>query len=1213
MQKYLLTGLNLILFLVNLCAQQLLTAPYQLSSEQETNIKDLPGLFIQRLAPCNRQDIIDDFNTVYRTSEVTTAQLGWTGSVATCTPGTTSDSAKTKTLNRINYFRKLAGLTNYVVFDQNAYELNCQSAALIMNANSDLSHSPPTNWLCWTQAGSNGAGSSNLALGAHASGAISLYMIDPGGGNEPAGHRRWILYSRATKFGTGSTSSNAANALFVFGPTATPPSLPAFIAYPCEGFFPRSLTPTRWSFGIPGANFSNAVVEVKDETGASVSITQHAYQTGYGDNTLTWEMPGSTLSFANKEDVVYTVTVSGIANAPATSYTYKTVLIHEETPTVSFTKTDPTCENNGEVTAAYSAGATAYAWSGGQSSAAVSSLLPGTYTVTITDKSDCTTVATVEILDNSAAVITPGDASTSAIVNCEGNIQLNLSTTGATNLGVNQIVGWWFSQDAPISESFSNQADLDTALNQVIINPPTVTPDLGSFMFKSTSGSELSEAFTCGTNLDPNKTYYATPFVSQNDSPAPINYLNTTTLGNIVINDVNTGIPGETEIPVKVWQTPVSANLKRVCVQISYGGYCTLNDLDIRIRDPYGTEVYLTYFFPGFANGTAGFNACYVDDLTGVNVWDGCNGNCYTGLINSAESFSPFNSIDPNGIWTLIVKDDFNQGWKPNFISAALEFDEAPYAIHFPEVDFTQCVMGTPVQFSCAETNAPATPNISGQTQFCGSVAGVLFAGAGYESYLWSNGQTTASIQIQQAGSYTVTVSNALGCTASGSTTVQLSNIPTTTISGDTEICQGQSTSLDAGAGFSAYAWSNGQTTRNISVQNGGTYTVTITNANTCTNTATISVSVLNVPTPPISGALSFCPGGNTTLGAPTGFSAYQWSTNQTTENILVQVAGLYQLTVTNSQGCTASNTVTVSLLSSPVVNISGTQSFCEGASSVLNAGAGFASYLWSNTQSTQNITVTQGGTYTVTVVNAQGCAGTASQNITVHPNPVVSITGELNFCEGKSTQLSANQGFSAYVWNNGETTSAITVNSEGAYSTTVTSNFGCTNEASVNVTALENPVVDLGPDQVIIQGGQLVLNASGPGLSYLWSTGATTASIPVQLMGTYSVTVTDAAGCTDSDEISVEVTSDTNEPEAAFKIEIFPNPTTDFLQFRCLGFDVEGLILEDINGRVLLKNNHFLHKDSWQNLDITQLPVGTYFLVLNGANSTGAVQFVKI
>ncbi len=1210
MQKHIFASLLLVFLVGNLFSQQLSTAPYQSTPEQDIPLDVLQGITLNKLALCNRQAIIDDYKNVYLTSEVSTADLGWTGSVATCTPGTTSALSKTNVLNRINYFRKLVGLSNSVVLDQNAYEANCQAAALIMDANDNLSHTPPNNWTCWTQAGSNGAGSSNLALGAHSATAISLYMADPGTGNEPAGHRRWVLYSRATKLGTGSTST--ANALFVFGPTVIPPVLPPFIAFPSEGFFPRSHTPTRWSFGIPGANFSNAVVTVKNEANDLVSITQNPYVTGYGDNTLTWEMPGATVSFANKEDVVYTVTVSGIANAPATSYTYQTFLIHEETPTVAFTKLDPNCQNNGTVSANFSAGGKAYVWSNGQSGAALSGLLPGTYTVTVTDKADCTTVASVELLDQSISVIAPGDASTSTKLNCDGNIQLNLNTTGALNLGTNQIVGWWITQDAPVADSFTDQASLNTALNSAVVNPATVTPGLSSFMFKASNGTSLAKTFSCATQLDPNKTYYATPFVSQNDSPAPSAYSNNTTIGNIVIQDLNGGVPGETAIPVKVWQTPSSANLKKVCIQMTYPGFATLNDLDIRLRDPYGTEVYLTYFFPGSSNGNGGINACYVDDNSGVNIFNGCNGSCYTGLLNSAESFAPFSSIDPNGTWTLLIKDDFNQGWKPNFISAALEFDEPSYAIHFPEVDYSKCVMGDPIHFSCAETDAPATPSISGQTQYCGLVAGTLSAGNSYSTYLWSNGQTTSSIQIQQPGTYSVTVSNAVGCTATSSATILLNNLPSTSISGDADICQGQSTMLNAGAGFSGYSWNTGQTTGNITVQNSGTYSVTVTDVHTCTTTASITVNVSPLPTASISGGLSFCPGSSTTLTAPAGYAGYLWSTNQTTQSIPIQQAGTYQLTITNAQGCTASNSATVTALPAAVVNISGDQSFCAGKSATLDAGAGFATYTWNTGQTAQSISVSQGGSYVVTVTNAQGCSGTASQSMTVHQNPDASISGILNFCPGFSTVLFANPAFSNYIWSTGSTSNAINISVPGPYSVTITASFGCTGTGSVMVAQLDNPTVNLGPDQTINQGQLLNLNASGPGLSYLWSTGATTSSITVQTMGIYSVTVTNATGCTATDEIKVDIISKVSEPESAFKIEVFPNPAVDFIQFRCLDLDISRLIVKDIHGRTVLENQDFITKGSWQNLDISQLPMGSYILILKGERFSSSIRFVK-
>ena len=411
---------------------------------------------------------------------------------------------------------------------------------------------------------------------------------------------------------------------------------------------------------------------------------------------------------------------------------------------------------------------------------------------------------------------------------------------------------------------------------------------------------------------------------------------------------------------------------------------------------------------------------------------------------------------------------------------------------------------------------------------------------------------------------------------------------------------------------FTAYQWSTNQNTASIQVQQAGLYQVTVTNNQGCTATNAVTVSLLAAPSVNIAGIQSFCEGGSSVLLAGAGFSAYTWSMGQTTQNITVTQGGTYSVTVVNAQGCTGTDNQLITVNPAPTASVSGNLTFCAGQSTVLTANQGFNTYAWSSGQTTQNITVTQGGTYTVTVANAQGCTGTANQLVTANPAPTATINGSLAFCAGQSTVLTANSGLSAYAWNTGASTNSITVFTAGTYSTTVTSSFGCTDDASVIVTALNNPVVDLGPDQAIVQGQQLVLNASGAGLSYLWSTGATTATISVTLMGTYSVTVTDAFGCTGTDEIKVEVTIDANEPETAFKIEVFPNPAVEFLQFRCLGFDISSLILEDIQGRVLLSRNDFIPKDTWQKLDIAQLPVGTYFLIMSGTRFSSAVKFVK-
>jgi hypothetical protein len=208
------------------------------------------------------------------------------------------------------------------------------------------------------------------------------------------------------------------------------------------------------------------------------------------------------------------------------------------------------------------------------------------------------------------------------------------------------------------------------------------------------------------------------------------------------------------------------------------------------------------------------------------------------------------------------------------------------------------------------------------------------------------------------------------------------------------------------------------------------------------------------------------------------------------------------------SAGC-ASFALTVSPL--PVIMISGDLEFCEGGSTVLTASEG-ASYLWSTGEETQSITITEAGTFSITVTDINGCEGVAEATVTELPLPVVEITGELEFCAGGSTVLTATEGVS-YLWSTGEETQSITVTEAGSYSVTVTDENGCEGFAEVMVVVHPLPDVAITGDLEFCEGGSTVLTAT-EGVSYLWSTGEETQSITLTEAGTYSVTVTDENGC---------------------------------------------------------------------------------------------------
>ncbi|GAB3900578.1 CAP domain-containing protein [Spirosoma agri] len=285
--------------------------------------------------PWSRTAVIADYYQNYIGSAVSDNQLNWTGNLSGCVPGMISQLAQDRTLQRINYYRRLVGLPDNMTFDPSR-NTDTQAAALIMAANNNLSHAPPSTWLCYTPQGYNGAANSNLALGSHSSQAVKQFMDDNGNGNEIAGHRRWILYSRAASFGHGSARTNSngfgfSDALWVFNLFVTPVSLPAYVAFPPAGFVPRTLIPPRWSFSIPGATFSSASVTVQDQTGTPLALTTHPVSNGAGDNTLVWNLDNAAtdLAWNGSADKSFRVTVSGVVLNGVTQppYSYTVVAI----------------------------------------------------------------------------------------------------------------------------------------------------------------------------------------------------------------------------------------------------------------------------------------------------------------------------------------------------------------------------------------------------------------------------------------------------------------------------------------------------------------------------------------------------------------------------------------------------------------------------------------------------------------------------------------------------------------------------------------------------------------------------------------------------------------------------------------------------------------------------------------------------------------------
>ncbi|MEP6260621.1 MAG: HYR domain-containing protein, partial [Gillisia sp.] len=431
------------------------------------------------------------------------------------------------------------------------------------------------------------------------------------------------------------------------------------------------------------------------------------------------------------------------------------------------------------------------------------------------------------------------------------------------------------------------------------------------------------------------------------------------------------------------------------------------------------------------------------------------------------------------------------------------------------------------------------------------NVPSTTLTASGGVSYLWSTGATTASINVETAGTFTITVTGENGCTATASVTTTLDNtVPAAAIANNNGLalsCNVPSTTLTASGGVS-YLWSTGETTASINVETAGTFTVTVTGANGCSDTASVTTTLDNtVPTAVIAdnnGLALSCNVPSTTLTASGGVS-YLWSTGATTASINVGTAGTFTVTVTGATGCTATDSVTTTLdntaPTAAIADNNGLALSCNVPSTTLTASGG-VSYLWSTGETTASINVETAGTFTVIVTGANGCTATDSVattlDNTVPAAAIANNNGLALSCSNPSTTLTASGGVS-YSWSNGSevvgTSATLEVTSAGTYTVTVTGENGCTATASVTTT-VDSSV----PVAAISNNNGLDLNCSNPsttltasgGVSYLWSTGATTASINVETAGTFTVTVTGANGCTATD--SVTTTLDNTVPAAA-------------------------------------------------------------------------------
>lgn len=360
----------------------------------------------------------------------------------------------------------------------------------------------------------------------------------------------------------------------------------------------------------------------------------------------------------------------------------------------------------------------------------------------------------------------------------------------------------------------------------------------------------------------------------------------------------------------------------------------------------------------------------------------------------------------------------------------------------------------------------------------------------------------------------------------------QASALASITSDGPTTFCIGGSVTLSANVG-SQYIWSpGGQTTRSITVNQAGNYSVRVTNFNGQNATSqVVRVSITtSIPSPTIyvNGPTTICNGGAVNLYASAADSV-RWSNGATTQSITVTQPGNYTVIAYAGGGCSAvSAPVTINVvpvMPTPVITSMGPTNVCQGTPVQLSSSVANG-YLWSTGATTRSIIVTQPGVYYVTAYGGPNCYsqsfGMTITNPSVTPTPTISANGSTYLSSTHTSVMLTSSYVSSgnYYWSNGTTTRNLTVNTPGSYRVTTTGTNQCPSTSSAIIvsnsscTPPSTPTITLNGSNILTLGHSSVNLTSSVSSGYLWSTGQTSRTISVYSGGTYSVRSYSGGGC---------------------------------------------------------------------------------------------------
>ncbi|MDD2199294.1 MAG: T9SS type A sorting domain-containing protein, partial [Bacteroidales bacterium] len=416
------------------------------------------------------------------------------------------------------------------------------------------------------------------------------------------------------------------------------------------------------------------------------------------------------------------------------------------------------------------------------------------------------------------------------------------------------------------------------------------------------------------------------------------------------------------------------------------------------------------------------------------------------------------------------------------------------------------------------------------------------------DTWIWSTGENTQSITLDQAGTINVTVVQG-NCISEAEIKIESSiNPPAIDLGPDRYLCNGDEIELQSPTYASQYRWDlNGEvvsTTNKVEVIEEGLYSLTIFNSAGCSEYDEINVFYNDYLIINIGDSINSCEGQEIKL-SPGEVDSLVWDNGTEVDSLIVTTNGWYYVTVVDDLGCIGQDSAYVFFNELPEISIGNDTAFCDGNELEIIAPEAEL-YLWNTEDSTQSIVVNESGSYTVTITDTNGCQNSDSKVLTVWDNPFIDLGPDKTITEDQTIILGAEPGHPDYAWSTGETSDFIVINGlaygigEHLITLTVISDNGCENYDEVLITIIE-----------------------GVGIS---------------------TNLTDA-------------------------ISIYPNPADQIINIELNKLDdFVGLEIINIEGKVIYENN----KDKDLELDIENWQSGVYFVKIVTEKEIGVLKFIK-